>query len=158
MADTRVAMSRKPPPDPIVLGAPELSPDGRLAALGVTFDEYLPRLVVFDIDREELVVVDRPDNEGGTGSRSFDTARQDARRSGRAFRSPCSTGIAARRRRSPEGRTCNDTRRCSPRTGSTSCLLQMISYGRKTVLQGVSGGVTTSTTHLPVVGPFGWST
>lgn len=64
MADTKIAMSRSPPPDPITLGLPRLSPDGKLAALQVHFDEYLPRLVVFDIDREELVVVDRPDNEG----------------------------------------------------------------------------------------------
>ena len=64
MAEMRVAMSLKPPPDPIVLRSPELSPDGGLAALGVHFDEFLPRLVVFDLDREELVVVDRPDNEG----------------------------------------------------------------------------------------------
>lgn len=64
MADTRVAMSGGPRPGPIKLGAPELSPDGRLAALDVSFDGALPRLAVFDLDREELVVVDRPDNEG----------------------------------------------------------------------------------------------
>lgn len=64
MADTKVAMSRKPPPDPIALQSPQLSPDGRLVALHVLFDNSLPRLVVFDIDREELVVMDRPDNEG----------------------------------------------------------------------------------------------
>ena len=64
MAGTRIAMSRSPPPDPVKLGTPALSPDGKLAAVDVTFDEFLPRLVVFDIDREELVVVDRPDNEG----------------------------------------------------------------------------------------------
>ena len=64
MAGTRISMSRSPPPDPIKLGTPALSPDGKLVALGVTFDEFLPRLAVFDIDREELVVVGRPDNEG----------------------------------------------------------------------------------------------
>ena len=52
------------PPDPITLGVPQLSPDGKLVALGVNFDEFLPRLVVFDLEDEELVVVDRPDNEG----------------------------------------------------------------------------------------------
>ena len=62
--DMEVAMSRKPPRDPIKLGSPALSPDGRLAALAVTLDEFLPRLVVFDLDGEELTVVDRPDNEG----------------------------------------------------------------------------------------------
>ena len=64
MAATKVAMSGSPPPDPILLGVPELSPDGKLAAMGVTFDEFRPRLVVLDIDREQLEVVDRPNNEG----------------------------------------------------------------------------------------------
>ena len=63
-ADTKVAMSGRAPQEPIVLGPPQLSPDGKLAALHVRFDEFLPRLVVFDIDREELEVMDRPDNEG----------------------------------------------------------------------------------------------
>ena len=64
MAEMRVAMSLKPPPDPIVPGSPELSPDGSLAALHVYFGRHLPRLIVFDLDHEELVVLDRPDNEG----------------------------------------------------------------------------------------------
>ena len=55
---------RRARPGPIELGAPELSPDGRLAALHVYFDGSLPRLAVFDLDREDLVVLDRPDNEG----------------------------------------------------------------------------------------------
>ena len=64
MADTKVAMSGSPPPDPILFGTPALSPDGKLVTLHVHFDRKLPRLVVFDLDREELVVMDRPDNEG----------------------------------------------------------------------------------------------
>ena len=64
MADTKVAMSGRPPQEPIVLGRPELSPDGKLVTLNVHFDEFFPRLVVFDIDREQLEVVDRPNNEG----------------------------------------------------------------------------------------------
>ena len=54
-ADTKVAMSGRAPQEPIVLGPPQLSPDGKLAALHVHFDEFLPLLIVFDIDREELV-------------------------------------------------------------------------------------------------------
>lgn len=64
MADTRVAMSGRPPQNPVKIGSPRLSADGKLAALNVFFDEFLPRLVVFDIDREELMVLDRPANEG----------------------------------------------------------------------------------------------
>ena len=64
VAETRVAMSRGPPPDRIKLGSPRLSADGKLLALHVYFGRYLPRLAVFDLDREELVVLDRPDNEG----------------------------------------------------------------------------------------------
>ena len=57
-------MSRRPPPDSIRLGSPQLSPDGRLAVLHVYFGKSLPRLVVFGLDHEELAVLDRPDNEG----------------------------------------------------------------------------------------------
>ena len=64
MADTKLAMSGSPPPDPILFGTPALSPDGKLVTLHVHFDRKFPRLVVFDLDREELVVMDRPDNEG----------------------------------------------------------------------------------------------
>ena len=64
VADTRVAMSGWLSSDPIKLGSPELSPDGNLAALHVYFGRSLPRLAVFDLDREKLVVLDRPDNEG----------------------------------------------------------------------------------------------
>ena len=39
MADMRLAMSRKPPPDPIQLQRPALSPDGTQAALAVSFHE-----------------------------------------------------------------------------------------------------------------------
>ena len=92
MADTRVVMSGRPSPDPIRLGAPELSPDGRLAALHVYFDGSLPRLVVFDLDHEELVVVDRPDNEGWL-SPSFSPSGDRI-----VFVQYCETGCAAGRR------------------------------------------------------------
>ena len=64
MADVKLAMSRKPPPDPIKLGAPALSPDGRLAALGVSFERGYSHLAIFDIHREELQVIGKPDDEG----------------------------------------------------------------------------------------------
>ena len=64
MADVTLAMSRKPPPDPVKLGAPALSPDGRLAVLGVSFERGYSHLVIFDVHREELQVVGKPDDEG----------------------------------------------------------------------------------------------
>ena len=91
MADTRVAMSGGPRPGPIKLGAPELSPDGRLAALDVSFYGALPRLAVFDLDREELVVLDRPDNEGWL-SPSFSPSGDRL-----AFVRYCESGCAAGR-------------------------------------------------------------
>ena len=91
MADTRVAMSGGPRPGPIKLGAPELSPDGRLAALDVSFYGSLPRLAVFDLDREDLVVLDRPDNEGWL-SPSFSPSGERI-----AFVRFCESGCAAGR-------------------------------------------------------------
>ena len=91
MADTRVAMSGGPRPGPIKLGAPELSPAGRLAALHVYFDGSLPRLAVFDLDREDLVVLDRPDNEGWL-SPSFSPSGERI-----AFVRFCESGCAAGR-------------------------------------------------------------
>lgn len=92
VAETRVAMSGRPSPGPIRLGAPKLSPGGRLAALDVSFDGALPRLVVFELDREELVVLDRPDNEGWL-SPSFSPSGDRI-----AFVQYCETGCAAGRR------------------------------------------------------------
>ena len=55
MTDTRVAMFGRPQ-YPIKIGSLRLSADGKLATFNIFFDEFLPQLVVFDIDREELMV------------------------------------------------------------------------------------------------------
>ena len=63
MADIKLAMSRKPPPDPYELQAPALSPDGTRAALAVSFYGHREHLVLYDIERDTLRVVDKLDHE-----------------------------------------------------------------------------------------------
>ena len=64
MTDIKRALSGKPPPDPIKLGQPTLSPDGRLAALGVSVYGNYSMLVIYDIDEDEMRIVAKPDDEG----------------------------------------------------------------------------------------------
>ena len=64
MADIKLAMSRKPPPNPYKLERPALSPDGAQAALAVSFYGHYPHLVLYDIEQDTLRVVEKPDDEG----------------------------------------------------------------------------------------------
>ena len=60
-AEIELAMSGKPPSDTISLGAPALSPDGRLVAMHVKSSDFpTHQLVVFDLEREQLRTFDQP--------------------------------------------------------------------------------------------------